>query len=573
MTERKAVFSISVLDNFSGKLRDFNKKLSDLNRPVRRLQQSLKGLGKATGLDGVGESMSKAGEGVTTTLRNLALLGAAGAGLFRLATSAVEAADDIGDLAEQTGASARALQVFGGMATLSGGSLEETAKAIGKLNRSMFEARAGSEKAQEAFRAAGISMHDLRTLSPEQVMEKMAAQFERMPNQGKKLVIANALMGKSSSALVAVLNQGEKAIRDYAHQLEEDGQLLSPEQLEVADRFDQRMSRVKGTLSGLRNLLGLELAEALMPFLEQFRTFLQMNREKIRSGFQTFLQHLPTLIPAVVTGLEVLWKVVTTVAKVIEWAGHTFGATNTAFIVLGLACAPLISALLSIAGVAINVASALGGGLFKAFTSVFRWVASSPRVLMFLMRSLLAVRSAVMFLGSALKGVFRLLLANPIVLVIAAIAGAVYLIYKNWDGIVSYLSDMWGRIKAVFEVGFFSGLFQIWLEAWQGFGNLVLGVVRELTPDWLMPDKLRNFRFTFAEERAAQVTGGATTVKPPTAAEAARASSTRNQQQVDVGGTLRIEMNRSGVPSISSMRPNNDGVQYDVLYRGMAVAG
>ena len=42
----------------------------------------------------------------------------------------------------------------------------------------------------------------------------------------------------------------------------------------------------------------------------------------------------------------------------------------------------------------------------------------------------------------------KVMLASPIVLIIAGIAYAAYLIYKNWDGISAWFSDLWESIKS-----------------------------------------------------------------------------------------------------------------------------
>lgn len=50
-------------------------------------------------------------------------------------------------------------------------------------------------------------------------------------------------------------------------------------------------------------------------------------------------------------------------------------------------------------------------------------------------------------LGSAFLGLGKAMLANPILLVITAIAAAVYLIYKNWDTIGPYVYKVWDTVK------------------------------------------------------------------------------------------------------------------------------
>lgn len=57
------------------------------------------------------------------------------------------------------------------------------------------------------------------------------------------------------------------------------------------------------------------------------------------------------------------------------------------------------------------------------------------------------------FVAKALFLLGRALLLNPIGLAITAIAGAAYLIYKNWDAVKTYFSSAWDEIKAGFSGG------------------------------------------------------------------------------------------------------------------------
>ncbi|HEJ9721285.1 TPA: phage tail tape measure protein [Proteus mirabilis] len=50
-------------------------------------------------------------------------------------------------------------------------------------------------------------------------------------------------------------------------------------------------------------------------------------------------------------------------------------------------------------------------------------------------------------LGSAFLGLGKAMLANPILLAIAAIAGAFYLVYKHWDTIGPYVYKVWDTVK------------------------------------------------------------------------------------------------------------------------------
>ena len=55
--------------------------------------------------------------------------------------------------------------------------------------------------------------------------------------------------------------------------------------------------------------------------------------------------------------------------------------------------------------------------------------------------------SAVKMLGTVFMTVGRMMLANPILLAITAIAVAAYLIYKNWEPIKAFFADIWQSLK------------------------------------------------------------------------------------------------------------------------------
>lgn len=69
-----------------------------------------------------------------------------------------------------------------------------------------------------------------------------------------------------------------------------------------------------------------------------------------------------------------------------------------------------------------------------------------------------AVVSAVTLIGKSLLGIIKVLrvvgavmMANPILIVIALIAGAAYLIYKNWDTLGPMFAALWERVKVIFN--------------------------------------------------------------------------------------------------------------------------
>ncbi|NLR73586.1 phage tail tape measure protein [Leeia aquatica] len=100
----------------------------------------------------------------------------------------------------------------------------------------------------------------------------------------------------------------------------------------------------------------------------------------------------------------------------------------------------------------VNTLRTLGSGVMTFFRVVWGVVGTVMRF----------VPVALRFAGTAILWLGRLLLANPIGLVITVIAGAVYLIYRNWGPIKSWFQRLWAGTKHVFS------------QAWAGIKHLLL---------------------------------------------------------------------------------------------------
>jgi len=64
-----------------------------------------------------------------------------------------------------------------------------------------------------------------------------------------------------------------------------------------------------------------------------------------------------------------------------------------------------------------------------------------------------ALRTGALMAGIVLRGVGTALMANPIGLAVAVIAGGAYLIWKNWEPISAFFQDLWGQITDAFNAG------------------------------------------------------------------------------------------------------------------------
>ncbi|HEM7507424.1 TPA: phage tail tape measure protein [Providencia rettgeri] len=126
-----------------------------------------------------------------------------------------------------------------------------------------------------------------------------------------------------------------------------------------------------------------------------------------------------------------------------------------------------LGAVLAVGGGITLMIAALIGPLAMAKLSLSILGIKGSGFLSLLIKPIKLIGAAFMMLG-------RALLANPIILIITAIAGAAYLIYKYWDDIVPYAKKLWNRVTEIFS------------QFWEGVKSYVLnwGLVGLVYQHW-----------------------------------------------------------------------------------------
>lgn len=190
------------------------------------------------------------------------------------------------------------------------------------------------------------------------------------------------------------------------------------------------------------------------------------------------------------------------ISKVGEWAKRNPELANT----------------LTKIALALGVILAVGGAIVLMLAAML-----GPVAILKLSMSVLGIKGAGAFgllakglkaVGLALFGIGKALLTNPLFLAAAVIAGIAYAIYKNWDGIKKYMSDLWETVKTTIKTkwdqvitdiknlpatmkqsasdmidGVINGINEKWTELKNKFGELKQMAKDALTPDWLIDAK------------------------------------------------------------------------------------
>lgn len=333
----------------AAKFETLNKKMASVSQAgyaFGQLSQQLAPLSNR--LSNIGSKWGAASRRITGV--GLAIGGVA-AGLIGFAKSTTDVGDHINDLSDRYLVSGEAIQLYGKMVAESGGSFDDAAVGIGKLKRAMHGALNGDQESRNAFAGIGISVKDLAKLKPEEVLTRMADAFSAHKGQEKsaaKQAILLQLMGKNGELFMQTMNAGGDKIKKTYAEMNKNGEILDKRQRAIAGSFSDSWDRMVGTLDGLKNKVGINLAENLQPQLDRFQNWLGGEGGKqIQAQFKSIFT--TKNIDILVSGLKGVWHVAKDLAKTFRWMVEALGPTTTAFIGLGVALAPVGVALASTA--------------------------------------------------------------------------------------------------------------------------------------------------------------------------------------------------------------------------------
>jgi hypothetical protein len=236
-------------DNFNNGIRAAQKEAKEFEKTIKPSKQLLADMG--TAMTAVGGAI-------------LLAMGAA-------VKATADYADNINDLAQKTGVATEILSKWGFAAEQSGSSLEGVSTGLRFLARNMELATAGGKEQVKAFAAAGISAKQLAAAGGDvnKILPLLADSFARSEDGAGKTALAMALLGKSGTELIPLLNEGSAGLDRMGEAAERAGRVVSTEAAKAADDFNDRLLELEGSVKGVAGAVGNALIPPLTTLITQ----------------------------------------------------------------------------------------------------------------------------------------------------------------------------------------------------------------------------------------------------------------------------------------------------------------
>lgn len=502
---------IRAVDGVTKPLESINAKLEKtgarISGPFALLGNRVRSLGAAAGVPAITASLGRTTDAAGALGSKLAGLGgllagfgaAAGVGFVSLVRSAESAGSRLNDLSGRAGLSVQSFAELEYAAKKAGVEGDTFAGGMEKFNKSLSEARRNTGPLAELLKKVGPEyLQQLKGVkSNEEAFGLLAKAMGKLESPGRRAELAAAAFGKAGLGMVNVLKDGPEGVaglRAEFLKLAGDQTKFAQNSDALGDSFDA----LEISLLGVRNVA----AGALMPAITSLTGAVTDFVVKNRDGIQRWAERTGAAIQGWIDGGGVdrlvtgLGKLSDTVSSVLASVG---GLTNA----LGLAAAAMLGPSLLAAGklglelvglgkevvlLGVRFGSLLVGALGRAALGL----------LAFNFGPLIAGLTAS---ATAVWGFTAALLANPItwvVIAVAALAGAAYLIYKNWGPIKGFFADLWQSITFYFGQGWawlsetgaaaWGGIVSGFTSAWDGvtgfFSGLWDGVIGIFRGAW-----------------------------------------------------------------------------------------
>src|SRR3990172_99758 len=190
--------------------------------------------------------------------RSLAGLVSVGA-LANLARSAIQLGSDLDDASKKFGVSASELSKLQYVAKLSGVQFEDLGGAFKFMAKSIAEAENPTSDAAIAFKAMGISMSELKSLSPNEIFMRLADAFAGMEDGANKTALAMAIFGRSGANILPVLSEGAAGIARLKDEAKAMGVALSEDQIKKLDDYGDTLDKIGMAAKSTAGMLLVDL--------------------------------------------------------------------------------------------------------------------------------------------------------------------------------------------------------------------------------------------------------------------------------------------------------------------------
>lgn len=242
-------------------------------------------------------------------------------------TSVAEYGDQIEKTSQKVGLSTDAYQRWDYAMQIAGTSMQDCTVGLKTLTNTYDDAISGSTSAVEKFDRLGLSMDDLAGKSREEIFGTVVNALQNVTDETQKAAIANDFFGKSGQNLLPMFNMTNEELARTMEEADKYGVVMSEESVRAAAAFQDSLTKMRGTATGIKNKVFGALLPAVTTIMDGVSDSLagiEGGTEKISSGINDLVGEITDKLPGAVQMIaDIAPRLVTGLADAIanmDWA-------------------------------------------------------------------------------------------------------------------------------------------------------------------------------------------------------------------------------------------------------------
>lgn len=235
-----------------------------------------------------------------------------GTAFAALVKHSINLQDEMSKASQKVGVSVENLSKLNYAADLSGVAFESLVSGLGKFNKNLAEAfTSGTGAAAESLADLGVEIKDSngRLKDTNSVFLEVAERLSGLEDGATKTAISMNLFGKSGADLIPLLNSGKVGLADMATEAEKLGQVLDADTAKKAEEFNDNLTRLQKTFTGVANAVAMEALPELTAFSEKIKD------PAFQDGIASLAKGLVTVTASIASAASSLGNFVTDVAE------------------------------------------------------------------------------------------------------------------------------------------------------------------------------------------------------------------------------------------------------------------
>ena len=321
------------------------------------------------GLQKAGKKLKAFGDTIAGWGKKLAGVGTAiAAPLVGFAKAFASGSKELQTLSQKTGIGVAALSELAYAAQLSGTDMETLEVGIKRMQKTIYQAATGSKSATEALAQLGLTVEDLRGLSPDQQFKLIADKLAAIQSPAVRAAMAMAIFGKSGTQLLPMMNKGAAGIEAMQEEARKLGLTASETGVAVGVKLEEALTTLWKVLQKLASTLGSAVAPLLTDFANwlidivvKATAWIKQNKELIVTIFKVALVVVGAGMALIGLGYAIttLGSVLTGLATIVA---TVYGAMEVMIAVISAFLNPIGLVLVAIAALGAYLIYASGAG-------------------------------------------------------------------------------------------------------------------------------------------------------------------------------------------------------------------